>query len=222
MGMMMGMPAKQKGEYIDKCKSTPYEIIWNNTFDCALEYWFETVGFAANLTDNGDGSIHVEAIDRYGGAQATHGQPRAGNYLLSSTVENLVGAVKMNIRVNGAWSPNVSFDRGDGTYKQVFTIAENANLTDIVFSANNDVNAAFDLIHTSFAPITITETPVMTSATTPYGITTESSVMQDSPNYAGWKAMDAVNNAGELDAAEGDEAGRNCPPPLQRGEMGHS
>ena len=120
------------------CSKPDGELLNNWTFDCGLRSWGHDPNFPATVTDNGDGSIHLYANDRYGSVVPDKQNFPNDTYVLTIEVANVVGNGKMSIRnTQNTWF-NLETFTADGTYSVEYT----GDIKNIHCGADN--NAGFE------------------------------------------------------------------------------
>jgi len=127
------------GKKCDLCQPAG-DYIYNAKFVCGLDGWQGTWDSVISL--NPDGSVHLDANGNQWGALSPmilHYPSR--NYRFVARVKNIVGSCKMSIqRANNIWE-TIPFNNGDGEYELVV----NAEIQNIVVSADDDPNASCDV-----------------------------------------------------------------------------
>ena len=127
-------------DYVLCCESTPYEYLYNFTFECGLLGWGFDEKYPATLTQPIDGEVHLVTNSNYGSVVPLD-VPDTNNgeeWVARCKVKNLSGAGKMSIRLGTTWI-NTDFT-GDGIYEKFFT----GNLTEFHCGAAGDPNANMD------------------------------------------------------------------------------
>jgi len=126
----------------DPCAPVNGELLYNYTFDCGLKGWHFDPNFEAVLTDNGNGSIHIDAIDRYGSVVPNRQVFPGAYHTLKIDVLNVVGNGKISIRKeNNQWVTLLEFTT-DGVHEVEYIGA----IRDINCGANDDTSFACDFL----------------------------------------------------------------------------
>ena len=105
----------------DPCSPTGGELLYNYTFDCGLKGWHFDPNYPATLTDNGNGSIHIDSIANYASVVPNRQAFSGAYYTLIIEVANVVGNGKMSIKKeNGQWTTIAEFTT-DGIHRAEYT-----------------------------------------------------------------------------------------------------
>ena len=125
---------------VDCCSMPDTELLYNYEFGCGLTGWHFDPEHPADLTDNGDGSIHIDAIEQFGSVVPDKQEFEADHYVLEIDVANVVGNGKMSIRKsNGLWTTIKQFTT-EGTHTAEFI----GQIKDIHCGANGDTSFECD------------------------------------------------------------------------------
>jgi hypothetical protein len=124
------------------CGSPRGELLFNYSFKCGLNGWHFDPNFPAELTDNGDGSVHLKAIDRYGSCVPDDQTFDNDTYTLTIEVANVVGNGKMSIRNTGNTWFNLQTFTADGTYAAEYT----GDIKEIHCGADSDTTFECDFL----------------------------------------------------------------------------
>ena len=95
------------------CPQPPGEFLYNWTFDCGDLKWGFDSNYPAIITDNGDGSLHLQSTSNFGSLVPEIGVFPSDNYIISCKIRNISGTGKMSIRrTNNSWhnSPDITTD----------------------------------------------------------------------------------------------------------------
>jgi hypothetical protein len=130
---------------IFSCGSPRGELLFNYSFKCGLNGWGFDPAFPATVTDNGDGSIHLLANDRYGSVVPNKQNFATATYVLTIEVANVVGNGKMSVRnTSNQWFNLETFNTA-GTYSVEYT----GDIKNIHCGADN--NAGFECDFLSYS-----------------------------------------------------------------------
>jgi hypothetical protein len=121
---------------------TPIELLCNSEFDFGLNGWHFDPKYTAELTDNGDGSIHLKTTSNYGSVVPNGQQFPNDSYVLEIEVANVSGNGKMSIRDTANNWHNLKYFTAAGRYSVVFT----GGINDIHCGASNDANFECDFL----------------------------------------------------------------------------
>jgi hypothetical protein len=127
---------------LTRCGSPRGELLHNYSFDCGLGGWGHDPKFPATLTDNGDGSIHLYANDRYGSVVPDKQDFPNNTYILTIEVANVAGNGKMSIRNTANQWFNLETFTADGTYSVEYT----GNIKNIHCGADNNIGFECDFL----------------------------------------------------------------------------
>jgi hypothetical protein len=131
---------------------TPIELLCNPEFDFGLYGWHFDPKYTAELTDNGDGSIHLKSTSNYGSVVPNGQQFPNDTYTLVIKVANVSGNGKMSIRDTANNWHNLKYFTTAGIYRITFTLGIN----DIHCGASNDANFECDFLSYSMKKNTTT------------------------------------------------------------------
>ena len=109
-------PAAGKG-----CDRPSGELLFNYSFDCGLQGWGFDETYPATLSDNGDGSVHLQADSNFGSLVPNNESFPNNTYVIEVKFRNQVGDGKISFRrPNGTWVSTPTL--GDGIHQSdVFT-----------------------------------------------------------------------------------------------------
>ena len=100
----------------DTCYAPPGEMLYNWTFDCGTDGWHNDPLYPGTITDNGDGSVHLQANDEWASLVPDKQSYPSDSYVVEVKFRNQVGNGKISFRrPNGLWvnTPTV----GDGVHQ---------------------------------------------------------------------------------------------------------
>jgi len=135
-------PACLKADYCD----TPLgEFLYNWSFDCGLDGWQGDPSYPADVTDNGDGSIHIKAIDQWGSVQPLGLPFQAGDYTVRIGVSSMTGNGKFSYRIGSIWHTHSPLELGEN----IFSFTANGEINNFVVGADADTSFEADVMYIS-------------------------------------------------------------------------
>jgi hypothetical protein len=134
-----------------RCGSGVDELLFNYSFDCGTVGWHFDPNFPAVITDNGDGSVHLNATDRYGSVVPDKQIFPVDTYVLTIEVANVSGNGKMSIRNQANQWFNLETFTTDGTY----TVEYTGNIKDIHCGADNNIGFECDFLSYSLKKVVV-------------------------------------------------------------------
>jgi len=124
----------------DKCRPVGGEYLYNFTFDCGVDGWSFDPAYPADITDNGDGSVHLQTQSNFGSLVPNDDVFPSASWVLKCKVRNVNGTGKMSIRLpNGTWVNSAEYT-ADGEYTMHYTGA----ISEIHVGASSDPNYSAD------------------------------------------------------------------------------
>jgi len=100
----------------DYCDRPDGELLYNWSFDCGLKGWGFDTTYPATLTDNGDGSVHLQADSNFGSLVPNNGTYPSNTYVIEVKFRNQIGNGKVSFRrPNGTWVSTPTI--GDGIHQ---------------------------------------------------------------------------------------------------------
>ena len=95
----------------ETCDAEGTQLLDNSTFDCGTLRWSSDATYPATITDNGDGSLHLQADTEYGSLVPDKNQHPDGSYNITVQVSGIVGVGKVSIRDgSGTWHSTTLVD----------------------------------------------------------------------------------------------------------------
>ena len=131
------------------CDARGTQLFDNSSFNCGVENWTSDPTYPATITDNGDGSIHLQSDTEYGSIIPTRDTHPDESYDITIAVRNVTGAGKVSIRDGGGtWHSQTLVD-GTNTYPYV-GVVDTVNI-----GADNDVTfeCDFDFVGMSVSTV---------------------------------------------------------------------
>ena len=126
----------------DPCDPKGGELLYNTNFYCGLSGWHFDPNYTAELTDNGNGSIHLKATSNYGSVVPDNQNYPNDTYILKIEVANVQGNGKMSIRNTANTWFNLLYFTTPGTYSVEYT----GSIKDIHCGASNDTDFECDFL----------------------------------------------------------------------------
>ena len=127
------------------CSHPQGEFLNNWTFSCGLKGWQEDPNYPATITDNGDGSVHIEAIDQWGSLQPISHSFPAGDYTVRIGVANMTGNGKFSYRIGSTWHTHSPLTPGEN----IFSFTASDEINNFVVGADADTNFVADIMYVS-------------------------------------------------------------------------
>jgi len=133
------------GSNTDLCPTPPGEFLLNWSFDCGLSRWQDDPSYPADITDNGDGSIHISAIDQWGSLQPKAHTFPAGDYTVRIGVSSISGNGKFSYRVGTTWHTHSPLVLGEN----IFSFTASGKINNFVVGADADTSFECDVMYVS-------------------------------------------------------------------------
>jgi hypothetical protein len=132
------------------CPKPPGEIFYNNEFDCGTDGWTFNPNYNAEITDNGDGTVHLKALSKYGSIVPKYYPKESGTWIIEVSVKNQSSANgkwgKISIRnPQNQWDTVEFGSMDDGIYTNEYS----GVIADINIGANNDTSYECDFEYIS-------------------------------------------------------------------------
>ncbi len=136
-----------------------FELLYNHDFDCGLTLWNDNP-YDAVLTDNGDGSIHIKAVEPYGCICPVEMPDLSKNvtYRVTINVRNIVGNGVISIHTDAGWQ-YYTFNTDE---QHIFDFSSSSTIIELAVGADNDTNFECDLDYISLKKLVVLEMYVTT------------------------------------------------------------
>ena len=171
------------------------EIFCDPDFNFGLDFWKDTSSnYQGQSIDNGDGTVKLltESSSNYLSLEQPDKMPlEPGLYVVEFTITDIsVDTVaKFSIKIGESWISPIDGITAPGTYKEIYEATDEINTVRVGHNSSPaDKYIVFDKIN--MIAVNETQTPCMTSYTSPYGIVEVST--EFSGLYAGWKGMNCT------------------------------
>jgi hypothetical protein len=82
----------------DECLPKDGELLYNFTFLCGTKGWTYNPLYPSEITDNGDGSVHLKSTTVYGSITPEKTAFPNNRYIIEFKVRNVVGSGKSSIK----------------------------------------------------------------------------------------------------------------------------
>jgi hypothetical protein len=125
------------------CPPVYPSMLENEEFGCGTMGWTYNPQYPSEITDNGDGSIHLKANTTFGSVSPVNVPTEDASYHIEVSVRNQVGASPGKIsfqRPNGSWHTVEFSSMDDGVYTSDYA----GVIRRIDIGANNDTSFECD------------------------------------------------------------------------------
>ena len=122
------------------CLAEGTQLFDNSNFDCGTDNWHSDPTYPATITDNGDGTIHLDGDTEYGSIIPDNDSFPDGSYTITVNATDIVGVGKVSIRDGGGtWHSQTLLD---GVNEYLYTgVIDTVNIgadNDVTFECNFD------------------------------------------------------------------------------------
>ena len=126
-------------EELEVCAKDVDEFLDNAQFTCGIAYWGHAPIYPAEISDNGDGTVHLKTLSEWGSLVPGNDSFPNGSWIIEVEILNQVGNGKISFRKpNGQWVSTPTI--GDGVHTATYT----GEIREIHVGADSDPNYEAD------------------------------------------------------------------------------
>jgi hypothetical protein len=139
-----------------KCPKPIGEYLSNHTFDCGTLGWDFDPAYTAEITDNGDGSVHLKTTSDFGSLVPDKLPTESAEWVCEVKFRNQVGNGKISFRKpNNVWVSTPTI--GDGVHSATY----NGIIKELHVGADGDNTYEADYEYISIKKVVTTEQIVL-------------------------------------------------------------